>query len=47
MSKCLKCGVNMLSEGVIEDNIQLCHPCYEKEYTVCGDHLVKECGCKL
>ena len=31
--KCLKCGVNMASEGYIQDSIQLCHSCYEVEFT--------------
>lgn len=29
---CLKCGVNMASEGYIQDAIQLCHSCYEVEF---------------
>jgi hypothetical protein len=48
--KCLDCGVNLSSEWTtIQDAIQLCHLCYEKEYTLCGDHLVpvKDCGCKI
>ena len=33
--KCLDCGVILTSEWIIiQDAIQLCHPCYEKEYTV-------------
>ena len=30
---CLKCDVNMASEGYIQDSIQLCHACYEIEFT--------------
>lgn len=30
---CLKCDVSMASEGYIQDSIQLCHACYEIEYT--------------
>ena len=30
---CLKCDVNMASEGYIQDAIQLCHVCYEIEFT--------------
>lgn len=50
MNKCLECNVDLSSEwDIAPDTIQLCHPCYEVNYTVCGDHLtaVRECGCKL
>jgi hypothetical protein len=30
---CLICDVNMASEGFIQDAIQLCHTCYEKEFS--------------
>jgi len=30
---CLKCDVDMASEGYIQDAIQLCHACYEIEFT--------------
>lgn len=49
MNKCKICSADMLSEGYIGDDIQLCHACYEKKYAICGDHLVtiRECGCKI
>lgn len=47
---CKNCGVNLASEWVAApDSIELCHLCYEKNYTLCGDHLtsIRECGCKI
>lgn len=51
---CKECGTNMLNEGVINDDIPLCHGCYSNQtlakhgYLVkCGDCLRPECeGCE-
>lgn len=52
--KCLDCNVDLSSEWItIQDSIQLCHSCYEKQFSpqtevvLCGDHIqpITECGC--
>lgn len=36
--KCNGCGVSLSSEWeVAPDSIELCHLCYEKEYTIKGE----------
>lgn len=48
--KCKKCDDNIVieGEGCVKCSNQLCGSCCEFDgVTLCGDHLVKDCGCLL